>query len=137
MSPRRGAAAIAVVAVLALTGLAGCGNDDFENKPKPAIPVEATIEITTDRIDVSPLSFGAGLVTFVIANNSTTEAALEIEGPVDETSSPIPGNGNGVFKIDMKSGNYTLTVPGNEQVRPTELKVGPPRPPSNNDLLQP
>jgi hypothetical protein len=137
MSPRRGTALASVAALLVLIPVAGCGRDDFENKPKPAVPLEATIQISADKIDVSPDTFGAGIVTFVIANNSEQNAALTIKGPVTATSSPIPSNANGVFKIEMKSGDYQLSVDGNEDILPAQVDVGAPRESSNNELLQP
>lgn len=137
MARRRGIAASCIAGLLALLVLAGCGRDDFKNEPKPAVPLEATIEISADNIDISPSGFGAGLVNFVIANNSGEEAALAIKGPVDETTSPIPSNGNGIFKVEMKTGDYQLSVDGREMVEPTRITVGPDREPSNNDLLLP
>jgi hypothetical protein len=137
MSPRRGAAALTATALLVPVLLAGCGRDDFKNDPKPAVPLQATIEVSDKKIDISPTAFGAGLVNFVVANNSGQEAALKIDGPVDETSSPIPSNGNGVLKVNMQQGRYKLSIDGDSQIASAEVKVGAAREPSNNDLLLP
>jgi hypothetical protein len=135
MSRRRGTgAALAFVVLLAL---AGCGRDDFKNDPKPPVPLEATIEITDRAVDISPAGFGAGLVNFVIANNSGADAAVAINGPTEDTTSPIPSNGNGVFKVETRPGDYRLSVAGNPKIKPVTVTVGPEREPSNNDLLLP
>jgi hypothetical protein len=136
MSPRRGAA-LTVAALLVLVVLGGCGRDDFKNDPKPAVPLDATIEVSDKKIDISPTAFGAGLVNFIVANNSGKEAALKIDGPVDETSSPIPSNGNGVLKVNMEKGHYKLSIEGSDGITPAEIQVGAEREPSNNDLLLP
>jgi hypothetical protein len=136
MSPRRGAA-LTVTALLVLVVLSGCGRDDFKNDPKPPVPIPATIEVSDQKIDISPTALGAGLVNFIVANNSGKEAALKIDGPVDETSSPIPSNGNGVLKVNMDKGHYKLSIEGANKIAPAELVVGAEREPSNNDLLLP
>lgn len=138
MSRERGRyAALTVTAVFAVLVFAGCGRDDFNNDPKPPVALEATIEISPERVDVSPRGFGAGLVNFVIANNSDAEAVMAIKGPVDRTSAPVPAAGNGVFRVDMTTGDYEISVDGHALIKPVRLAVGPERPPSNNDLQLP
>lgn len=137
MSRERGRrAAIAASAAVAVLAFAGCG-DDFNNDPKPPFPLEATIAISPERVDVAPRGFGAGLVNFVIANNSDEEAVVAIEGPVDQTSSQVPAAGNGMFRVEMKTGDYAISVNGHPLIKPVRLTVGPERPPSNNDLELP
>ncbi len=137
MSPRRGTVAFITAGLLALIALGGCGRDDFKNDPKPAVPIAATIEISAEKIDISPSGFGAGLVNFIIANNSGADAELAIKGPTEELSSPIPSNGNGVFKVEMKAGDYRLSINGDKAIKPVQVTVGPDREPANNDLLLP
>ncbi|MFN2613170.1 MAG: hypothetical protein ABR536_07365 [Solirubrobacterales bacterium] len=138
MSRVRGSGVVfAFLGLLAVAAFTGCGRDDFNNDPKPPVPLEATIEISPAKVEISPSGFGAGLVNFVIANNSGADAALAIKGPVDETSSPIPSNGNGIIKVAMKTGEYEIGVDGQERIKPTRINVGPDREASNNDLLLP
>lgn len=138
MSRERGTGvALAFMAALAAVAFAGCGRDDFNGDPKPPAPLEATIAISPEQVEVSPRGFGAGLVNFVIANNSDQRAAVTISGPVDQTSSPIPVNANGVLRVEMKTGDYRVSVDGREPIKPARFTVGPERPPSNNDLLLP
>jgi hypothetical protein len=137
MSRERGRyAALAVMAVLAVLVFAGCGSD-FNDDPKPPVPLEATIEISPTQVDVEPRGFGAGLVNFVIANNSDAEAAVVLRGPVDQTSSPVPAAGNGIFRVEMKTGDYAIAVVSHPLIKLARLTVGAERPPSNNVLQLP
>ena len=126
-----------VLAVVALFALAGCGRDDFENKPRPPVPLEATVEITDSAVSISPASFGAGLVNFTIANNSSDDATFTISGPTDETSEPIPANGNTTFKVPMDPGSYEAGVYRKDAIKPFRIEVGSERASAQNDLLLP
>lgn len=137
MSRDRGRyAALAVMAALAVVVFAGCGSD-FKNDPKPPVTLEATIAISPKQVDVEPRDFGAGLVNFVIANNSDSEAVVALRGPIDQTSSPVPAAGNGIFRVDMRTGDYLIAVVGQPLIKTTRFAVGPERPPSNNVLQLP
>ena len=57
----RGVATFAAVAAAALA--AGCGEDDFENEPRPPVPMELSGVIQEDKLTVSPSrNIGAGPV---------------------------------------------------------------------------
>jgi len=138
MQRRRGrwlviAATLSAVALLA----AGCGRSDFKNDPAPPVPLEVTVEINDSAIKVSPPAFGAGLVNFVVANNSRDSAVFQVRGPTEVASEPIPAPGNTVFKTPMVQGEYTASVQGNARIQPTRIRVGPQRASSSNDLLLP
>jgi hypothetical protein len=135
MSRRRGTGV--VLAVLALVALAGCGRNDFKNDPRPAVPLEVTVEITNENVQVSPPTFGAGLVNFTIANNSSDDATFEVTGPTDGTSNPMPANGNALMKIDMKTGTYQAAVYRKDTIKPARIEVGGDRPSGQNDVLLP
>jgi hypothetical protein len=126
------AAALVVVAL----AVAGCGRDDFENDPRPAIPAEVSVKIARDGVAVSPKEFGAGLANFTIANLTTKPGTLAIHGPVDADSGEIPAASTGRIKVDMKAGSYEASV-GGIAVRPFSFTVGPERPSGQNDLLLP
>ena len=53
VGPAMGARRLATLAIAALL-VAGCGDEDFENKPRPAVPVELTGVIQEDKLTVSP-----------------------------------------------------------------------------------
>jgi hypothetical protein len=131
---RRGIALLLSVGLAALA-VAGCGRDDFENEPRPAVPGEITVEIGKDGVIVSPRSFGAGLVNFTIANLTKAPTTLAIIGPTEAESDEIPAGGNTILKAEMRSGEYEASAEA--EVRPFSFTVGPDRESGQNDLLLP
>jgi hypothetical protein len=122
---------------VATIALAGCGRDDFENDPRPAVPAEITVKISTADVVVSPAEFGAGLVNFTIANLTDESAILTVEGPTLAESDEIPPRGNTLLKAEMETGSYEISVDGPSGVIPFRLEVGPDRPSGQDDLLLP
>jgi hypothetical protein len=137
MARRRGTAVLAALATLALVALAGCGRDDFENDPRPPVPLEISVKISDSAVRVSPAAFGAGLVNFTIANLSEEAAALVLEGPTLAESDQIPPNGSALLKAEMETGRYQASADGPSGVIPFEIAVGPERPSGKDDLLLP
>ena len=127
------AAAAAAVAALAV---AGCGRDDFENDPRPAVPAEVSAKIGTESVAVSPREFGAGLVNLTVANLGTEPGVLVIRGPVNAESDEIPPAGTATLKLEMKSGDYEASVDGIAAL-PARFTVGPDRPSGQDELLLP
>jgi hypothetical protein len=125
--------AVALVTALAI---AGCGQKDFKNDPRPAVPVEVSVKIAKDGVVVSPKEFGAGLVNFTVANLTTDPGTLAIHGPVDANSDQIPPTGTGTVRVNLKTGSYEASVDG-FAARPFSFNVGPDRPSGQNDLLLP
>ena len=123
------------VALAALL-IAGCGRNDFENDPRPPIPIEVTAKIDQGGVAVSPKEFGAGLVSLTVANLTTEPTTFVLTGPVDAKSDQIPGNGTASLKIDLKTGSYVAGAEG-LAVKPANITVGSPRPSGSNDLLLP
>jgi len=137
MARRRGRAILAALAAVVAIAVAGCGRDDFENDPRPAVPAEITVKISNKDIVVSPAEFGAGLVNFTIANLTDETAIVTVEGPTLAESGEIPPNGNTLLKAEMETGSYDVTVEGPSGVIPFQLDVGPDRPSGQDELLLP
>ena len=137
---RRLIAALGAGATLAL-GLGGCGGeDDFENEPRPARPIELTAMVNDREVQVSPSQppeVGAGLATITISNQSGEPVALTLVGPTDEASDPIPPGSVGSMKIELAEGEYEVTGGEESDARESLLVVGPDRESSQNDLLLP
>jgi hypothetical protein len=134
----RGArAGAAILLVLVPTTLAACGEDDFPNDPRPAIPVELTAAIDQNSVDISPTTLGAGLVNVTISNQTAEPTRLTLEGPTSETSGEIPPGGTGSIKTALAEGEYEAAAGAEVDIRPATLEVGPDRPTSQNELLQP
>jgi hypothetical protein len=117
--------------------LAACGEDDFPNDPRPASPIELTAAIDENSVSVSPKSFGAGLVNITISNQTDEPTRLTLEGPTSETSSEIPPGGTGSIKAALVEGDYEATAGAEIDIKPARVEVGPDRPTSQNELLQP
>lgn len=128
-------------AVLALAGaaatMAACGEDDFANEPRPPAPIEITAAIDEDQVNVSPGRFGAGLVNITISNQTDEPTRLILEGPTDEESAEIVPGGTGSIKAALKEGDYEASAGSEIGIRPQNVKVGPERESSQNELLLP
>jgi hypothetical protein len=133
---RRTRALVAATLGVAALVVAGCGRDDFENEPRPAIPVEVGIQLGEKQVVVSPAEFGAGLVTFTIINLGDTSGSIEISGPATGTSSEVAPGTTTKLKIDLPSGEYEARAEGAE-AEPFAFEVGPERESSQNELLLP
>jgi hypothetical protein len=114
----------------------GCGRDDFENDPRPALPAEISVEIGEKAVVVSPAEFGAGLVNFTIANLADTPASVAIEGPTAAESEEVTPGGTTTLKVEVETGDYEASVPGADAA-PFEFEVGPDRESAQDDLLLP
>jgi hypothetical protein len=137
MRVRRRVAPLASLAVLALV-LAACGKeDDFDNEPRPATPLNVTASVKEREVTVSPSEVGAGLVVFTVANESSDPARFTLDGPVDGASDEIPPGGTGTLKSSLEEGSYEVTAGEGSKARGDRLKVGPPRPTAQNDVLLP
>lgn len=118
--------------------LAGCGSDDFENKPRPPTPLSVTVEIDDNKVSVSPDEFGAGLVVFTISNQAESAQTLAIEGPrISKSSRLLEPTTTGELKLDLEPGEYELKAGADSKAKPGKLVVGPERPSAQNELLQP
>jgi hypothetical protein len=137
MSRRRGRSLVAAAVALVMALVVGaCGRDDFENEPRPPVPIEVTVKIGDGEVVVSPKEFGAGLVNFEIANFDNTVATFSIEGPTEAVSDEIPPRGNNSLRTQVETGSYEASA-GGVEARPFSFEVGPERESGQNDLLLP
>lgn len=128
---------VAVVACTAAVGASGCGEDDFENEPRPPSPVELTAAIDQNSVTIAPSDPGAGLVVITISNQTSESTQLVLEGPTDASSGEIPPRGTATIKTALEEGDYEASAGNDATIEPTDLTVGPPRDSSQNDLLLP
>jgi hypothetical protein len=94
-------------------------------------------------ISVSPASFGAGLVQLVVTNLTNSSQQLEIvtgsgsaQHSVVQQIGPINPQDTAQVKLQLGTGAYSVRVTG-RKVKDAVVKVGAPRPTSQNQLLQP
>jgi hypothetical protein len=128
----------------AALALAGCGSQsDYANDPRPPTPINISAAISPDKVTVSPQEFGAGPVTFLIANLTDDTQQLTVEtqdlaqkAGIKQTSSLINPQGTATLKVDVKQGDYTVSVKS-ASIREAHIKVGAERKSSQDQLLQP
>jgi hypothetical protein len=137
----RGAATFAAVAAAAL--LAGCGEDDFENEPRPPVTLELTGVIQEDRLNVSPSrNLGAGPFKILISNQTDAEHTITLEGgSIRERVGRVAPDDTIEIQRTLAPGSYEVRAGSTRAVRreiqPAVLDIGKERPNSNNELLLP
>ena len=146
-APRRARqTSFAALATLAALSLGACGESDFTNEPpRAAEPITVAARVDQREVVVSPDHFGAGLVNFTIANFSDSPVRFTLSGPKDTASQPIPpgaltaGQEPTVvnLKVELPEGSYEASAGQATSANAATVKVGPPRPGSENDVLLP
>jgi hypothetical protein len=131
--------------IACVLAFAGCGaEDEYENALRPPAPINVTAAIDRERVRVSPRSFGAGPVVFIISN--TSESAQEVTFETDElggdtggirrSAGPIAPRSTGTLKVDAREGTYTLSASA-AGVQAARVQVSEQRPSSQDELLLP
>ena len=121
---------------------AGCGEDDFENRPRPAVPVELTGVIQEDKVTVSPRKVGAGPILITLSNQTDAAHTVTLEGDtVRESVGPVNPLDTATIQKTLKQGSYEVSA-GSEravarEIRPAVLTIGKPRKNSSDELLLP
>ncbi len=130
-------AALAALALALAASVAACGSSSFPNDPRPPAPIDVAAKIDANRVAVSPDSFGAGLVTFSVANFSKSPVRFEISGPKHATTAEIKPGQPGSLQVELPQGAYRAQATGLGAARPASFTVGRKRPSSENKLLLP
>jgi hypothetical protein len=137
----RGVAIFAAVAAAAL--VAGCGEDDFENEPRPPVPMELTGVIQDDKLTVSPSrNIGAGPFVITISNQTEAEHTITLEGEsIVEEVGPVAPLDTATIQRTLAPGSYEVRAGSARAVRreitPASLDIGAERKNSNSELLLP
>ena len=142
----RRTAALASLAVAAGLAAGGCGSSsaDYKNDARPPAPIVVTGYVDDQRVSVSPRSMGAGPISLIVTNQTSTAQRVTLEsanatgtGPgLKQVTAPISPRDTATLKVDVKPGSYTVHVAG-DGIRAARLQVGPERASAQNDLLQP
>jgi hypothetical protein len=123
--------------------LAACGEDDFENKPRPPVPIELTGVIQERGVSVQPSKgVGAGPILITISNQTEEAHTVTLEGAsIEERVGPIAPQDTATIQKTVDPGKYEVRAGSAEAVEreipPAELTVGPKRDASNDRLLLP
>ena len=125
--------------------LSGCGEDDFENEPRPPTPVELTGVIREDKVTVSPHELGAGPVVITVSNQTKAAHTLTLEssdgGTIREQVGPINPLDTATLQRTLEPGSYTVSA-GSEtavprEIKPATLTIGEERKSGSDELLLP
>jgi hypothetical protein len=135
----RGVAILAAVAAVS----AGCGEEDFENEPRPPVPMELTGVIQEDKVTVSPSrNIGAGPFVITISNQTDAEYTITLEGEsITEQVGPVAPLDTATIQRTLAPGSYEVRAGSRRAVRreiaPASLDIGKERKSSSSDLLLP
>jgi hypothetical protein len=158
---RSRAAVAGVIGVFALA-LAGCGAETHPNDQRPQVALRVSVTITSKAITVQPPAIGVGpartqqipqneahaqpaiknsdtpvTASIVIANQTRFDSRLQLRGPRDVSSVPIPAGSPTTMQTDLPTGTYVVTAANVPSARLGKLVVGPYRASSQNDVLLP
>jgi hypothetical protein len=131
--------------IACVLALAGCGaEDEYDNALRPPAPINVSAAIDGERVRVSPQSFGAGPVVFIISNSSDARQEVTFEtdelggdqGGIRRSAGPIAPRSTGTLKVDAREGTYTLSASA-AGVRAARVQVSEQRPSSQDELLLP
>jgi len=118
---------------------------------RPPAPINLTVYVNDARVSVSPESFGAGPVVFVVTNQSNRAEALAISRagqnqPLASTA-PINPQGTTQVAVDFRPGDYTVATASHgasdaqlsqgSSIRSAQIHIGHQRADSSSQLLQP
>jgi hypothetical protein len=122
--------------------VAGCGDEDFKNDPRPPVPIGLSGVIQTDRVTVSPARVGAGPIVITISNQTQRRRTITLEGETLVTrQGPIEPGDTATIQRTLAPGSYEVRAGSPTAVRreiePAVLDIGAERPASNNDLMLP
>ena len=127
---------LAALSILLVAALASCGAKDFPNNPRTAPQLEVSARVDSQRVQISPNKFGAGLVNFTVANLSGSPVRFSVTGPKKASTVEIQPGAPDYLKMDLSEGTYRATA-GRSKIRPATIRVGPERPSAQNDVLLP
>jgi hypothetical protein len=134
---------VAIFAAVAALTAAGCGEEDFENEPRPPVPLELTGVIQDDKVTVSPSrNIGAGPFVITISNQTDAEHTLTLEGEsIVERVGPVAPLDTATIQRTLAPGTYEVKAGSKRAVRreiaPASLDIGKERRNSNSELLLP
>ena len=137
-----GGRVLATFAVAALV-IAGCGDEDFENKARAPVAIELSGVIQKDKVTVSPArDLGAGPFEITISNQTDKPHTVTLEGEsIKEDAGSVDPSDTLTIKRTLEPGTYEVRA-GSEQAVPKEIEpavldIGAERQDSNSDLLLP
>ena len=135
-------ARVVVTAGIATALIAGCGDEDFANEPRPPVPIELTGVVQDEAVTVSPARIGAGPVRITVSNQTRRRQSITLEGERTRTQvGPVDPLDTATIRSTLDPGLYEVSagsaVAVPKEIRPALLRIGRERPSSSGDLLLP
>ena len=116
---------VVAAALSASAALAACGEEDFENNPRPPAPIELSALVNDQKVLVSPDNVGAGLATITVSNQSEDPATFTLSGPDDITSQQILPGDTGQIKVSSARAITTVSAGDDSTARDGRLDRRP------------
>jgi predicted component of type VI protein secretion system len=123
--------------------VAGCGEEDFENKPRAPVRVELSGVIQPDKVTVSPSrNLGAGPFEITISNQTEDPHTITLEGEsITEEAGSVEPDDTLTIRRTLDPGTYEVRAGSKRavprEIEPAMLDIGAERRDSNSDLLLP
>jgi predicted component of type VI protein secretion system len=123
--------------------VAGCGEEDFENKPRAPVRVELSGVIQPDKVTVSPSrNLGAGPFEITISNQTEDPHTITLEGEsITEEAGSFEPDDTLTIRRTLDPGTYEVRAGSKRavprEIEPAILDIGAERRDSNSDLLLP
>ena len=131
--------------------LASCGGDDsYDNKPRPPLPVNVSAAINEQQVSVAPTRLGAGPIVLIVTNQSDASqvATLEVDqlqsSPAREkraglrqSTGPINPQDTAQLRVVVQPDTtYTLKT-DDDKISPAEITVGSERASAQDQIALP
>jgi hypothetical protein len=135
----RGLATLAIATAF----VAGCGDDDFENKPRPPVTLELSGVIQDDKVTISPSrNLGAGPFEITISNQTNAPHTVTLEGEsLRYRAGSVQPEDTIAITRTLRPGSYEVRAGSvravRKEIQPAVLDIGDERRSSSNDLLLP
>jgi hypothetical protein len=139
---RSGRRACVLLVAGAAVATAGCGTKDFQNKPRPPVPLELTGVIQDKKVTISPSKVGAGPVVITVSNQTKAAHTLTLEGDsTQERVGPINPLDTAKLQKTLEPGRYKVTA-GSEKatahpIKAATLVIGKERASASDKVLLP
>jgi hypothetical protein len=123
--------------------VAGCGDEDFDNKARAPVSINLSGVIQKDKVTVSPShNLGAGPFEITISNQTGQRHTVTLEGEsIKESAGSVEPADTLTIRRTLDPGTYEVRAGSEEavpkEIKPAVLDIGAERKDSNSDLLLP
>lgn len=136
---------ILAAGILVTLPLGACGGEDFENEPRPPVPLAITGVVTDERVTISPNQFGAGPIVLTISNQTPRSHRIKLSGTgddgteINEITGPVNPQDTATIQQNLPPGSYRVSAnsDGGASIEPGRIVVDEKRPDASDELELP